>query len=107
MVSMKKLPDILFLNRYLGVLLLIFSSNAVASRYDPNESFSILDLLILPVSGILLYWFVCGIDFLDGLINKWLEAYKKDSSETIFLTLGVFGILFIIYAVIKTNFKNG
>lgn len=96
-----------FKRYYLGVFLLMLSSVVSASRYDPNESFSILDLLILPVSGILLYWFVCGIDFLDGLINKWLEAYKKDSSETIFLTLGVFGILFIIYAVIKTNFKNG
>lgn len=96
-----------FKRYYLGVFLLMLSSVISASRYDPNESFSILDLLILPVSGILLYWFVCGIDFLDGLINKWLEAYKKDSSETIFLTLGVFGILFIIYAVIKTNFKNG
>lgn len=92
---------------YLGVFLLMLSSVVSASRYDQNESFSILDLLLLPVSGILLYWFVCGIDFLDGLINKWLEGYKKDSSETIFLTLGVFGILFIIYAVIKTNFKNG
>ena len=96
-----------FKRYYLGVFLLMLSSVVSASRYDPNEGFSILDLLILPVSGILLYWFVCGIDFLDGLINKWLEAYKKDSSETIFLTLGVFGILFIIYAVIKTNFKNG
>ena len=96
-----------FKRYYLGVFLLMLSSVVSASRYDPNESFSILDLLLLPVSGILLYWFVCGIDFLDGLINKWLEAYKKDSSETIFLTLGVFGILFIIYAVIKTNFKNG
>ena len=96
-----------FKRYYLGVFLLMLSSVVSASRYDPNESFSILDLLILHVSGILLYWFVCGIDFLDGLINKWLEAYKKDSSETIFLTLGVFGILFIIYAVIKTNFKNG
>lgn len=96
-----------FKRYYLGVFLLMLSSVVSASRYDPNESFSILDLLLLPVSGILLYWFVCGIDFLDGLINKWLEAYKKDSSETIFLTLGVFGILFIIYAVIKTNFNNG
>ena len=96
-----------FKRYYLGVFLLMLSSVVSASRYDQNESFSILDLLLLPVSGILLYWFVCGIDFLDGLINKWLEAYKKDSSETIFLTLGVFGILFIIYAVIKTNFKNG
>lgn len=48
---MKRLLDILFLNRYLGVLLLIFSSNAVASRYDPNESFSLLDVLLLPVSA--------------------------------------------------------
>ena len=96
---MKRLLDILFLNRYLGVLLLIFSSNAVAGRYDPNESFSLLDVLLLPVSAFFIYLFIRFVDTFEGIFNKWLVAWRKNPSDTILMTMGVFGILFLIYAI--------
>lgn len=96
---MKRLLDILFSNRYLVVLLLIFSSNAVAGRYDPNESFSLLDVLLLPVSAFLIYLFIRFVDTFEDIFNKWLVAWRKNPSDTILMTMGVLGILFLIYAI--------
>ena len=88
-----------FKRYYLGVFLLMFSSVVSASRYDPNESFSLLDVLLLPVSAFFIYLFIRFVDTFEDTLNKWLVAWRKNPSDTILITMGVFGILFLVYAI--------
>lgn len=88
-----------FKRYYLGVFLLMLSSVVSASRYDPNESFSLLDVLLLPVSAFFIYLFIRFVDTFEDILNKWLVAWRKNPSDTILITMGVFGILFLIYAI--------
>lgn len=88
-----------FKRYYLGVFLLMLSSVVSASRYDPNESFSLLDVLLLPVSAFFIYLFIRFVDTFEDTLNKWLVAWRKNPSDTILITMGVFGILFLVYAI--------
>lgn len=88
-----------FKRYYFGVFLLMLSSVVSASRYDPNESFSLLDVLLLPVSAFFIYLFIRFVDTFEDILNKWLVAWRKNPSDTILITMGVFGILFLIYAI--------
>lgn len=92
---MKKFFILLFLG--------IISVDTTASRYVLDEGFSVLDILLLPVSLLLLYFFISLIDKLESLFKKLHEAYKKSSSDFILILLGSFGILFFIYAIISSQ----
>ena len=85
------------------LLLATISVDATASRYIPNEDFSLLDILLLPVSMLLIYFFTRVVDRLESLFNKLHEAYNKSPSNFIQILLGFFGILFFIYAIISSQ----